>query len=144
MARVKHEKALKHKNGAEKGDKPADAAGAVAKQPRKRKRMWRSAYVREIKRYQRATHNLVPRSPVHRLIRELTQNVVAGDKRWSKEALERLHVEAEAFMTQLLQRANNYTVNAKRCTVRPCDIQAANNDMECELLRLRAAVASAK
>ena len=103
--------------------------------------MWRSAYVREIKKYQRATDNLVPRAAMHRLIREVAQTHTQGTSvRFNKEALERIHVEAEEYVRAVLSRANNYTVNAKRCTVRPRDIKAAHNDMLLETQRLRAAI----
>ncbi len=143
MARTKAKakQLVKEQTGKADSNAPATATTINKGGGRKRKRMWRSAYVREIRACQKQTTNLVPRSPMQRLIRELTGTMTDGGKRWTKDALERVHVEAEAFITDVLSRANNYTVNANRCTVRPRDIKAANADIKAEQNRLRAAAA---
>ena len=115
-------------------------AEAKAQQPRKRRRMWRSAWQREIKACQKATHNLVPKSPMHRCIRELANTILGESRlRWKQGALDLLHVEAEEYVRAMFFRANNYLVNAGRCTMRVQDVKAAHADMLAEAERLRAA-----
>lgn len=141
MARIKSKakKNFEAAKAAAAGDAKPPAA-APAPQKRKRKRMWRSAYYREIKACQRATHNLVPKSPMHRLVREIADKYVAetgGSVRWKQDALDLLHVEAEEYVRSCFFRANNYLVNAGMCTLRPQDIKAAHADMLREAAALR-------
>ena len=104
--------------------------------------MWRSNWVRQIRAAQKATHNMVPHKPMSELIRELAQNIIgeAGSVRWNKQALEQLHAEAEQYMTELFERANNYVVNSRRVTLRSNDILSAHRDMQREAQRLAAVI----
>lgn len=126
------------------GGKPSDppTAGKPPRRKGQRRRMWRSNWVRQIHKAQKATHNLVPFKPMSDLIRETAQNIIgeAGSVRWNKQALSQLHTEAEQYMTELFERANNYVVNSKRVTLRSNDILSAHRDMQREARRLAALI----
>lgn len=139
MARVKA-KAIKNAAAA-KAAAAGEGAAADMKPPKRkgqRRRLWRTNWLRQIKKCQRSTDNLVPFKPMSELVRELAQNIIgeAGSVRWNKQALQQLHTEAEQYMTELFERANNYVVNSKRVTLRSCDILSAHRDMQREARRL--------
>lgn len=88
--------------------------------------------VREIKRLQRSFHLLIPRSPFHRVVREVTQQVLAKDQpageptpefKYQTAALTALQEAAEAYLTGLFEDSNLLAIHAKRVTLFPRDMQ---------------------
>ncbi len=86
------------------------------------------AALREIRKYQKSTENLIAAAPFIRLVREIQQNYdwpEAGckDFRWTPGAMAAMHDGSEAFLVNLLEDANLATTHAGRVTLMPKDIK---------------------
>lgn len=80
--------------------------------------------LREIRYFQKSTQLLLRKSPFHRLVREIAQNMlVRGDILWQSSALEALQESSEAYLTGLFEDTNTVALNAKRVTIMPKDMQ---------------------
>lgn len=91
-----------------------------------KKRRYRAGTValREIKKYQRTTENLIKRAPFKRLVQEVLRDF--GDElRVSKEAVSCLQESAEMFLINLLEDTQLAAIHAKRITIQPTDMQFA-------------------
>lgn len=75
--------------------------------------------LKEIKRLQKSTDLLIPRSVFHRLVREITQNLGEGTEnlRYQVAALMALQEATEHYMTSLFEDAYLCTIHAKRVTL---------------------------
>ena len=77
--------------------------------------------LREIRKYQKTCNLLVPKAPMFRLIREITNEIREAahqlPMRWSLQAALAVHTAAEAFLTTLSEEANLCTIHAKRVTI---------------------------
>ena len=110
--------------------KTKPAAGGIKKggasQTERRKIRFRPGTVtlREIKRYQKTTGNLMPRAPFQRLVREMSSEHMA-DCRFQARALMALQEATEAYLTGLFEDCNLCAIHAKRVTIMPKDIQLA-------------------
>jgi len=83
----------------------AEEGSAVA--PRKPHR-WRPGTVaqREIRRYQRSTKNVLPRSPVRRIIKALlAKHSTSGDARMTRNAFEAVYEMTSSVLTEALAGA---------------------------------------
>lgn len=80
--------------------------------------------LKEIKKLQKSTELLVPKLPFQRLVREVTQDFMAGAK-FQSSALGALQEAAEARMVSLFEDANACAVHGKRVTVMPKDLHLA-------------------
>nr|XP_023021613.1 histone H3.3-like [Leptinotarsa decemlineata] len=78
--------------------------------------------LREIKRLQSTTSNLIPRLPFARVIREILMEHTTSDHRVQLEALQALQEAAELYLVQLFEDANRCAYHAKRVTVKPNDM----------------------
>merc|ERR550537_664269 len=79
-------------------------AGAEAKERRKVRFRPGTVALREIRRYQKSTSNLMPRAPFQRLVRRLTQeHQTSGDLRFQARALAALQEATEAYITGLFE-----------------------------------------
>ena len=78
--------------------------------------------LREIRKLQKGTENLVPKRAVVRLIKEIMQDF-ATDMRLTKEAGEAIQCIAETFVVELFEDSNLVSINSKRVTVMPRDVQ---------------------
>ena len=81
--------------------------------------------LREIRRYQKDTNLLIRKLPFQRLVREIAQEVGAGDKRFQSPAVLALQEAAEAYLVGLFEDTNLCAIHAKRVTIMPKDIQLA-------------------
>ena len=92
----------------------------------KKKRRWRPGRValREIRRYQKSTELLIPKSPFQRLVREISQKFWANF-RFQSGAVLALQESSEAYLTQLFEDTLLCAIHAKRKTVMPKDMQLA-------------------
>ena len=73
-----------------------------------------------------------------RLIREITaEQTESMGMRWNADALTMVHVEGEAYITELFERATENCIHAKRCTIRPIDLQLAVQNSMRERQRLQ-------
>jgi len=105
----------------------------------KRGRHWRTKWKREVLRQQRNTDlTTVSKAPMRRLIRDITEKQTSLSKvRWNADALTMVHVEGEAYITELFERAVENCIHAKRCTIRPLDLQLALSNYKREQQRLQ-------
>lgn len=78
--------------------------------------------LREIRKLQKGTDNLVPKRAVVRLIKEIMQDF-STDMRLTKEAAEAIQCIAETFVVELFEDSNLVSINSKRVTVMPRDIR---------------------
>jgi len=105
----------------------------------KRGRHWRSKWKREVIRQQRSTDlTFVGKAPMARVIREITDSLTASSgMRWNADAMTMVHVEGEAYITEIFERAVENCVHAKRQTIRPTDLQLALHNYKREQQRLQ-------
>lgn len=80
--------------------------------------------LREIRKYQRSTENLIARLPFQRLVREIAQDVKT-DLRFQASAVSALQEAAEAYLVGLFEDTNLIAIHAKRVTIMPKDLQLA-------------------
>lgn len=95
----------------------------------KKKHKWRPGTValREIRRFQKSTDLLIPRSPFLRLMREVINEVKEGPSllRVQVGAVGALQEAAEAYLVGLFEDTNLCAIHAKRVTIMPRDIHLA-------------------
>ena len=94
--------------------------------------------LREIRRYQSSTENLIKRTPFYRLIREISQDyricpdgpgTPSVQVRFQSTAIAALQEAAENYIVGLFEDVNLLAIHAKRVTILPRDI--------CLALRIR-------
>ena len=79
-----------------------------------------TAILREIARYQRSTHLLIPRAPFLRIVRGIALNL-APDMRFQHSAVEALREATEAYLVEWLSTANVAATHTGRITVSVSD-----------------------
>jgi len=80
--------------------------------------------LREIRRYQKSTHMLIPRLPFQRLAREVGQDLMGG-LRFQLGALVALQEAAEMYLVHRFEDANLAAIHARRVTVQKRDMELA-------------------
>jgi histone H3 len=80
--------------------------------------------LREIRRYQKSTENLIRLLPFQRLIREIAADF-RSDLRFQKSAVMALQSATESYIVGLFEDTNLCAVHAKRTTIFPRDVQLA-------------------
>jgi histone H3/H4 len=80
--------------------------------------------LREIRKYQKCTSNLIRKLPFQRLVREIAQDLTS-DVRFQSTAMWTLQEAAEAYLVALFEDTNLCAIHAKRVTIMPKDIQLA-------------------
>ena len=98
------------------------AVAAVAKKPHK----YRPGTValREIRRYQKSTENLIRKAPFVRLVKEVALSI-NSELRFQSLAIGALQEATEAYMIHLFGDTNLAAIHAKRVTIMPKDMQLA-------------------
>lgn len=93
----------------------------------RRKRRYRPGTIalREIRKYQKSTENLLPKAGFQRLVRKVTQQLGKIDIRYQTAALGALQEAAEAYLIGLFEDTNLCTIHAKRVTITPKDMDLA-------------------
>lgn len=86
--------------------------------------------LREIRKYQKSTHTLIPKISFQRLVREIGiggggKPGLKSDLRFQSTALLALHEAAEAYLVGLFEDANMCAIHAKRVTIMVKDLQLA-------------------
>jgi histone H3 len=81
--------------------------------------------LREIRRYQKSTDNLIPKLPFQRLVKEVMMDKYRADLRITATAVIALQEATESYLATLFEDANLCAIHAKRMTVFPRDIQLA-------------------
>ncbi|CAD2214698.1 histone H3 [Angomonas deanei] len=92
----------------------------------KRAHRWRPGTValREVRKFQRSTDLLIQRAPFQRLVREIASAQKEG-LRFQSSAILALQESTEAYVVSLLADANLASLNSKRVTLMPRDLQLA-------------------
>ena len=80
--------------------------------------------LREIRRYQKTFHLMIPKLPFQRLVREIAQDFKT-DLRFQGSAILALQEASEAYVVVLFDDTNLCGIHAKRVTIMPKDIQLA-------------------
>lgn len=101
--------------------KRSESAGGIKKPHRFRPG---TVALREIRKYQRSTEELIPQAPFQRLVREIAQDY-KNDLRFQASAVNALQQAAEDYLVGLFDDANFCAIHAKRVTMMPKDIQLA-------------------
>ena len=104
--------------------KTAPADGGVKEARKKNRFRPGTVALREIKRYQKQTSNLLPRAPFHRLVRQICRDI-DGELRFQSQALVALQEAAEAYLTGVFEDANLCAIHAKRVTLMKKDMELA-------------------
>lgn len=77
--------------------------------------------LREIRKYQKSTENLIPKMPFMRLCREIALDIYPL-LRFQASAVSALQEASEMYITQLFESANLCALHSKRVTLMPRDI----------------------
>jgi histone H3/H4 len=77
--------------------------------------------LREIRKYQKSTELLIPRSPFQRLVREIVQEYIK-DTRFTRQSLTAMQEAAEKYLVDVFEWCNLAAIHAKRSTIQPRDI----------------------
>ena len=87
--------------------------------------------LREIRRFQRGTENLIKKLPFQRLVREIACSI-KSDARCQASTVQALQHAAEMYLIELMRKTNLSTIHGKRKTVMPKDIQLTMEILEDE------------
>ncbi|ESN90973.1 hypothetical protein HELRODRAFT_104295 [Helobdella robusta] len=80
--------------------------------------------LREIRRYQKSTEQLIKKLPFQRLVREIAQEY-RTELRFQSAAIGALQEAAEAYLIGMFEDTNLCAIHAKRVTIMTRDIQRA-------------------
>jgi histone H3 len=108
-----------------------DGSKGTGKTIRKKRRSKQGVKaLREMKRYQKSTDQVIPNLPFYRLVREITQQYM-DDLRWQATGLEAIKEAAEQYLTEVLKGSNDLAVGLGSKTLQDKHIQlyqAARNN----------------
>jgi histone H3 len=123
------------KNFKNKDGKTVRVSGGIKPPPEeggaRKKRKYRAGTValREIRRYQKSTDNLIRKLPFQRLVRELAVEFKT-DLRFQSSAVEALQSAAESYLVKILAKSNIAGMHAQRVTLFSKDIKAVREIMD--------------
>ena len=129
----KIEKANNSKKKISSKSKPVKDSKKVAKtkliakadnEMKKRKFKPGTVALREIKKYQRETGQLIPRAPFQRLVRQICSGI-DNELRFQSQALVALQEASEAYLTGIFEDSNLCCLHANRITVMKKDMDLA-------------------
>ena len=110
--------------GAKKGKSPMKKT-APNKEGRKKPRMRPGTVaLREIRRYQKGSANLLPRAAFQRVVREIAGRI-DSDLRFASQALVALQEAGEAYLVGIFEDANLCALHANRVTIMRKDMDLA-------------------
>lgn len=81
------------------------------------------AALRQIKKLQKTVDHLIPKLSFSRFVREITQNIVGDDMRFTVSALDAIQEAAEAHLTTTFENSYKLSMHRKRITLMPSDIR---------------------
>ena len=107
------------------GSVPIKTASAAARKVQTRVRPGVKA-LKEIRKYQKSTDNLIRKAPFQRLVRSIINDLEqAQGMRCNTQYLAALQESVEAFMTRLFEDSNLCCLHAKRVTLSNKDLLLA-------------------
>ena len=80
--------------------------------------------IKQISYLQNTTHNLIPRQQFKLLCYEVLQDF-AVDHYFSTDAIDAIQTASEAYMIEVFQKSNEISINGKRKTIQPKDMNFA-------------------
>ena len=94
---------------------------------------WRPGTValREIRKAQKSTRNLLPRASFERLVREIIQDIGTETTRIKPEAIDALQQGSEDYIVDLLKHAQKFALHADRVTLSHDDLKLAIDEQGC-------------
>lgn len=101
----------------------ASTSKAGFKRPSRRFRPGTVA-LREIRRYQKSTHQLIPRAPFQRLLKQIALEL-NPEMRFQSVAVAALQEACEAYLTGLFEDTNMCAIHAGRVTIMSKDMHLA-------------------
>lgn len=119
--------AAKKPSKAKGSKKTAPAKGGIKKaggEARKIRFRPGTVALREIRRYQKSTKNLLPRAPFHRLVRSICSGI-DGDLRFASQALVALQESAESYLVGVFEDTQLCALHANRVTIMKKDMELA-------------------
>ncbi|KAM3143951.1 hypothetical protein pb186bvf_004002 [Paramecium bursaria] len=98
----------------------------ISSQVQTKKRSFKPGVValREIRKYQKNTENLIRRLPFQKIVREIALSI-RGDIRFQSQALLALQESAEAYLVSIFEDTNLCAIHARRVTIMSRDMQLA-------------------
>ncbi|KAI7277550.1 hypothetical protein KC345_g6547 [Hortaea werneckii] len=88
---------------------------------RKRRYKQGTRALKEIRRYQMSTENLIPKLPFQRLVREIAVTNMR-DVRFQASAMGALQEAAEAYLVHIFEITNLFAIHGKRVTIQKKDM----------------------
>ena len=110
--------------GAKKGKSPMKKTAPAAGGRKKMRMRPGTVALREIRRYQKSSKNLMPRAPFQRVVREVARGY-DSDLRFASQALVALQEAAEAYLVGIFEDANMCALHANRVTIMRKDMDLA-------------------
>lgn len=103
-----------------------DGTMVVFDKEQKKKRRYRPGTValREIRKYQKGTDNLIKKAPFQRLCKEITQDI-NNTLRFQSSAILACQEASEAYLTSLFEDTNLCALHAHRVTIQVKDMSLA-------------------
>ncbi|KAK6012049.1 hypothetical protein OSTOST_22809 [Ostertagia ostertagi] len=99
-----------------RGGAPRFGAKSLARGSMKRRHRPGALALKEIRRLQKSTHNLIPKLPLQRLIREVVLDLYPNSEyRFTLECCDALQEAAEAHLIQIRSIAKNLRRSCKTC-----------------------------
>jgi histone H3 len=92
--------------------------------------------LREIRRYQKSTENLIRKAPFQRLAREIVQNILGNYLRFQKDAFLILNEAVEAFIVELFKQTLLSAIHRNSVTISPKDMKFAISMTQPELFKI--------
>ena len=118
----------KAKVRASAGKKTAPAKGGIKSKAKEEKRKFTrkagTVALREIKRYQKQTKEILPRAPFQRLVRNISGSIDSS-LRFQAHALKALQEASEAYLVGVFEDANLCAIHANRVTIQKKDMELA-------------------
>lgn len=90
----------------------------------KRKRKAATNAIREIRKEQKSTSNIIPTAPFQRLVQEVSQGY-KSNLRIKSEAYAALQAACEDHIIELFRKSNQCAIHEKRETIQPKDMLLA-------------------
>ena len=97
----------------------------LIEEKKKKNKLKKVGWLREIKRYQRSTDLLLRKLPFVRLVKEITNSVSLVEYRWTVDAVTALQEASEAYLVGLIEDGQICSIHAKRVTLMQKDLQLA-------------------
>ncbi|GAA0147408.1 hypothetical protein Leryth_024895 [Lithospermum erythrorhizon] len=108
-----------------KSVKKSTGPGSSPEQRKKNRARPGTKALREIRKFQKTIHLLIPAAPFIRLVKEISNFYAPNINRWQAEALVALQEAAEDYLVALFNESMLCAIHAKRVTLMRKDFELA-------------------